>query len=92
MYHFTNSVFQHLMPTPLLRFSLTCSNSASYYLFSLQRRYLATKKKLPFNTLINFVPQQEAWVVERFGKFLKVKINFLFQHILVHNNLHIFYF
>ena len=23
------------------------------------------------NTIINFVPQQQAWVVERFGKFLK---------------------
>lgn len=24
------------------------------------------------NTVINFVPQQEAWVVERMGKFYKV--------------------
>lgn len=24
---------------------------------------------LPINTFINFVPQQEAWVIERFGKF-----------------------
>lgn len=23
------------------------------------------------NTVINFVPQQQAWVVERFGKYLK---------------------
>ncbi|EGD72891.1 hypothetical protein PTSG_04620 [Salpingoeca rosetta] len=27
---------------------------------------------LPMNTGINFVPQQEAWVIERFGKFFKV--------------------
>lgn len=29
-------------------------------------------RSLPANTIINFVPQQEAWVVERFGKFLSV--------------------
>ncbi|KAG9290580.1 hypothetical protein G9A89_020950 [Geosiphon pyriformis] len=28
-----------------------------------------SQKKLPRNTIINFVPQQEAWIVERFGKF-----------------------
>jgi len=27
---------------------------------------------MPTNTVVNFVPQQEAWVVERFGKFLTV--------------------
>ena len=27
---------------------------------------------LPFNTVILFVPQQEAWVIERFGKFHRV--------------------
>ncbi|CAF2740971.1 unnamed protein product [Rotaria sp. Silwood2] len=27
--------------------------------------------RLPFNTIILFVPQQEAWVVERMGKFYK---------------------
>ncbi|CAH1761480.1 11808_t:CDS:10 [Entrophospora sp. SA101] len=25
--------------------------------------------RLPRNTIVNFVPQQEAWIVERFGKF-----------------------
>eukprot|EP01147_Barroeca_monosierra_P000460 gene460-3795_t len=30
------------------------------------------RKRLPTNTGINFVPQQEAWVIERFGKFFKV--------------------
>ncbi|KAK2181231.1 hypothetical protein NP493_405g02006 [Ridgeia piscesae] len=30
------------------------------------------RTSLPFNTIILFVPQQEAWVVERFGKFQKV--------------------
>lgn len=27
------------------------------------------KKSLPTNTIVRFVPQQEAWVVERMGKF-----------------------
>jgi len=27
---------------------------------------------LPINTVILFVPQQEAWVIERFGKFYRV--------------------
>ena len=27
------------------------------------------RANLPFNTVVLFVPQQEAWVVERFGKF-----------------------
>ncbi|CAG8708265.1 9686_t:CDS:10 [Dentiscutata erythropus] len=26
-------------------------------------------RKIPRNTIINFVPQQEAWIIERFGKF-----------------------
>lgn len=30
------------------------------------------RTSLPFNTIILFVPQQEAWIVERFGKFQKV--------------------
>ena len=27
------------------------------------------EKLLPLNTMIKFVPQQEAWIIERFGKF-----------------------
>ncbi len=26
----------------------------------------------PANLIINFVPQQQAWVVERFGRYLKI--------------------
>ncbi|KAI9296231.1 hypothetical protein K502DRAFT_337294 [Neoconidiobolus thromboides FSU 785] len=29
----------------------------------------ATQKRLPLNTIVKFVPQQEAWIVERMGKF-----------------------
>lgn len=35
-------------------------------------RYVGRKKTLPVNTVINFVPQQEAWIIERFGKFIKL--------------------
>jgi len=27
------------------------------------------KHSLPLNTIIKFVPHQEAWIVERFGKY-----------------------
>lgn len=33
---------------------------------------LFKKKVLPMNTIIKFVPQQEAWIVERMGKFSRV--------------------
>ncbi|CAF0991663.1 unnamed protein product [Didymodactylos carnosus] len=32
---------------------------------------LRFRSRLPFNTVVLFVPQQEAWVVERMGKFYK---------------------
>ncbi|XP_046864879.1 stomatin-like protein 2, mitochondrial [Xenia sp. Carnegie-2017] len=35
-------------------------------------RYYGRKRQLPANTVINFVPQQEAWIIERFGKFSRV--------------------
>lgn len=31
-----------------------------------------SSRSLPMNTVILFVPQQEAWVVERFGKFNRI--------------------
>ncbi|XP_077989045.1 stomatin-like protein stl-1 [Glandiceps talaboti] len=42
-----------------------------------QMRYVSSR---PMNTIIKFVPQQEAWIVERMGKFhreLKPGLNFL---------------
>lgn len=33
------------------------------------QQQLRHKSKLPMNTVILFVPQQEAWVIERFGKY-----------------------
>jgi len=42
------------------------------------------RRSLPHNTIIKFVPQQEAWIVERFGKFnttLLPGLNFLIPFI-----------
>lgn len=44
------------------------------------KRNINSRSGLPVNTVIVFVPQQEAWVVERFGKFERVLepgLNFL---------------
>uniref|UniRef100_A0A1I8HHX9 PHB domain-containing protein n=1 Tax=Macrostomum lignano TaxID=282301 RepID=A0A1I8HHX9_9PLAT len=37
-----------------------------------QRRQFTTGRRLPRNTGIMFVPQQEAWIIERFGKFSRI--------------------
>jgi len=45
-----------------------------------QQQQIRFRSGLPINTVILFVPQQEAWIVERFGKFQKVLepgLNFL---------------
>ncbi|KAI9138783.1 hypothetical protein BKA69DRAFT_1089996 [Paraphysoderma sedebokerense] len=34
--------------------------------------YYRYKRRLPTNTIIKFVPQQESWIVERFGKFSRI--------------------
>lgn len=46
--------------------------------FELEKKAVATymsgvgvRRSLPHNTIIKFVPQQEAWIIERFGKFHK---------------------
>jgi len=31
-----------------------------------------SRRRLPANTIVKFVPQQESWIVERFGKFSRV--------------------
>ena len=45
-----------------------------------QARRCYSADSLPWNTVVTFVPQQEAWVIERMGKFagvLKPGLNFL---------------
>jgi|TARA_R110002003_G_scaffold30_3_gene1815 hypothetical protein len=34
--------------------------------------YFSSHKRLPTNTVIRFVPQQTAWIVERMGKFNRI--------------------
>ncbi|KAI5303321.1 hypothetical protein KEM56_007676 [Ascosphaera pollenicola] len=34
--------------------------------------YFSTRQSLPANTIIRFVPQQTAWIVERMGKFHRI--------------------
>ncbi|CAG8050715.1 unnamed protein product [Penicillium olsonii] len=34
--------------------------------------YFSTRKTLPANTVVRFVPQQTAWIVERMGKFDRI--------------------
>lgn len=36
------------------------------------RRHITGRGGTPINTIIVFVPQQEAWVVERFGKYARI--------------------
>ncbi|CAF0884526.1 unnamed protein product [Adineta ricciae] len=46
----------------LLQRAITTATTEQQYRF---------RSRLPFNTVVLFVPQQEAWVVERMGKFYK---------------------
>lgn len=34
--------------------------------------YFSSRKRLPANTIVRFVPQQTAWIVERMGKFNRI--------------------
>lgn len=34
--------------------------------------YFQRSQRLPTNTIVKFVPQQQAWVVERFGRFSRI--------------------
>ncbi|RHZ56377.1 hypothetical protein Glove_402g11 [Diversispora epigaea] len=47
--------------------SYTTGGNGDYSLFNFSTD--SRRPRLPRNTVINFVPQQEAWIVERFGKF-----------------------
>ncbi|KAK0050883.1 stomatin-like protein 2 mitochondrial [Biomphalaria pfeifferi] len=55
-----------------------CSNSKATLEHAQQS--VRQRSRLPINTVILFVPQQEAWVIERFGKFnqiLQPGLNFI---------------
>jgi hypothetical protein len=34
--------------------------------------YFSSRRRLPTNTIIRFVPQQTAWIVERMGRFSRI--------------------
>ncbi|KAK3203812.1 hypothetical protein GRF29_106g720232 [Pseudopithomyces chartarum] len=45
---------------------------ASFVSSNSQPTYFSTSNSLPANTIIRFVPQQTAWIVERMGKFHRI--------------------
>lgn len=53
------------MSVPMLRSQVSHLSKRSFYPRHIPR-------KLPVNTGIKFVPQQQAWVVDRFGKFSRI--------------------
>ena len=63
--HFSSSP-HHELPSPaesLFRSSSTVGGPPSTYF---------QRPSLPANTIIKFVPQQTAWIVERMGKFHRI--------------------
>ncbi|ESN98307.1 hypothetical protein HELRODRAFT_113932 [Helobdella robusta] len=59
--------------------ALLKKSTTTSHLQALQQQY-RLRSGLPLNTAILFVPQQEAWIAERFGKFYRVLepgLNFL---------------
>lgn len=54
-------------------YSALLSQKRFYYPSArLQNRAQQSPFALPVNTIVKFVPQQQAWVVERFGKFHRI--------------------
>ena len=53
------------LPTPLAGFGGSSGSSGP-------PSYFQRTQRLPTNTIVNFVPQQQAWVVERFGRFSRI--------------------
>ncbi|KAJ2762100.1 Stomatin, partial [Coemansia nantahalensis] len=48
------------------------SRTAASELAELYKTMAGGRKRLPRNTVVKFVPQQEAWVVERMGRFSRI--------------------
>ncbi|KAL2921590.1 Stomatin-like protein 2 mitochondrial [Bienertia sinuspersici] len=67
----TNSSMQNSMHTTLSSnlINRTFSTSSSS---SVHNPYESYRRRTAINTVLNFVPQQEAYVIERFGKYTKV--------------------
>lgn len=54
--------------------SLVNNNSVNFLKATVQHSLVSVRNRsrLPLNTVLLFVPQQEAWVVERFGKYKQI--------------------
>ena len=46
--------------------------SRALYSYGYAPNFYFGTQSLPVNTVIKFVPQQQAWIVERFGKFSRI--------------------
>jgi hypothetical protein len=57
-----------LLQNAIVRRAMSSYRPASYY----RAMNLGSDGSLPANTIIKFVPQQQAWIVERFGKFNRI--------------------
>jgi hypothetical protein len=78
----TSRVAAATLTPALRRFSQlnSSANSSPASLFSIGQgnsqagppAYFSSKKRLPTNTVVRFVPQQTAWIVERMGKFNRI--------------------
>lgn len=44
----------------------------AFYSYGYAPNFYVGSYSLPMNTVVKFVPQQQAWVVERFGKFSRI--------------------
>lgn len=61
-----------MLSSKVLQRISTAPSQPSFAVRTMAYGYSRTKKKLPVNTVIKFVPQQEAWIIERFGKFSRI--------------------
>lgn len=71
---FTSAATLRRACLPLVRRTSLLSNAIRLYSSNQQRGGLNffNRTSLPMNTIVKFVPQQEAWIVERMGKFNKI--------------------
>lgn len=67
-------VFAAMLPSLLARQRALSSRLSLGALRSYYRpaRYAVGSVGLPTNTIVKFVPQQQAWIVERFGRFDRI--------------------
>ena len=70
-----NSLTRHALRAPLTQTQIRLFTSSSRLLAPAATSPLPSyfqKPRLPSNTIVRFVPQQTAWIVERMGKFNRI--------------------